>query len=90
MNDLLQTVPVLHGGLTADLRIGSGAQSLGDVATDLDTGLDPCPLQCLGVGVGADKVHALDTGPHHVHDSVTATATDADHLDDRRFAVTVH
>ena len=44
----------------------------------------------LGVGVRADEVHALDARTHHVRHGVTATAADAEHLDDSRLAVTIH
>ena len=53
-------------------------------------GLHLRALQRLRVGVRADEVDALDAGSHHVRDRVAAAATDAEHLDDSRLAVSVH
>ena len=47
-------------------------------------------LQRLGVGVGADEIHALHLHVvNHVLDGVTATAANTDHLDDRILRYTI-
>ena len=45
-----------------DFRIGARAQTLGDVAADLQSGLHLGVLQRLRVGVDAHELHALDAG----------------------------
>jgi hypothetical protein len=41
LDRLLDAVAILHRGLPAEIRVGPGAEALGDVAADLDRGLDP-------------------------------------------------
>src|SRR5690606_540228 len=73
---------IFHGRLTADVRIGSGAQALGDGRAELQHGARFDLLQRLCVGVGTDEFHAFDVVAHHVIDRVAAATTDADDLDD--------
>jgi hypothetical protein len=81
---------LLHGRLTADLGIGTGTETLGDVAAHLQRRLDRRLLQGLGVGVRADKVHAINPGREHVRDGIAAATPDAQHLDDGVLAKRVH
>ena len=47
------------------------------------------PFQMLAVGVGADKVHAVDAGFHHLVDGVAAAAPHADNPNDGAIALAV-
>ncbi len=64
-----------------DLGIGAGAESLGDVAADLQADLHLGVLERLRIGVDANEIHAFDPGGDHVRDGVAAAAADPDHLD---------
>ncbi len=90
VDHLDDAVAILHRGLAADLRIRAGAETLGDVAADLQERLHLGVLERLRIGVDADEVHALDAGVDHVRDGVAAAAADADDLDDCALAVGVH
>ena len=90
LDQLDDAIAILHRRLAADLRIGAGAESLGDVAADLQRGLDLRGLQRLRIGVDADEVHAFDPAGHHVRDGVAAAAAHADDLDHSALAVCVH
>src|SRR5690606_14786482 len=73
---------IFHGRVTADVRIGPGAQALGDGRAELQHGARFDLLQRLCIGVGTDEFHAFDVVAHHVIDRVAAATTDADDLDD--------
>jgi hypothetical protein len=60
LDQLDDAVAIFHRRLPADFRIGAGAQSLGDVAADLQRGLHLRCLQCLRIGVDADEIHPFD------------------------------
>src|SRR5690606_33575826 len=76
-------VDALLGGRAADLGLRAGAETLGDVGTELDQPLGLRHGQRLGVGVGDDEVDALQPGSDHVVDGVAAAAADAEHRDVR-------
>jgi hypothetical protein len=82
-DQLGDALAVFHRGLAPDLGVGSGTETLGDVAAELE--LDPglVALERLGVGVRDDELHALHPLRDHVIDRVATTAAHADHLDDR-------
>ena len=90
LDELDDAVAILHRRLTADFRVGAGAQALGDVAADLQCGAHLGVLERLRVGVDADEIHALEAGLHHVRDRVAAAAAHAHHLDDGALTVRVH
>ena len=77
------TLTVFHGGLPADVRVGAGAQALGDLAAELNHGFRGGVAQRLGVRVGADEIHAFHVGTHHMIDGVATAATDAHYFDHR-------
>src|SRR5690606_42068254 len=58
-------------------------QTLGHGGTQLQYGTGGHVLERLGVGVGADEVHAFDVVDHHMLQGVTAAAANADDFDDR-------
>src|SRR5580698_7695943 len=90
LDELDDAVTVLHGRLAADLRVGAGTESLGDVAADLQRRLDLGMFQRLRIGVDAHELHPIDAGRDHVRHGVAAAAAHADHLDDGALAVRVH
>ena len=65
LDHLVDPVAVFHRRLTADLRVGAGAETLGDIAADLERRLHQRALERLRIRVGADEVHALDPGLDH-------------------------
>jgi hypothetical protein len=66
------------------------AETLGDVAADLQRGLDLRVLDCLRIGIDAHELHALDAARDHVCDGVAATAAHSYYLDYSVLAVSVH
>lgn len=71
-------VDAFFSGSAADFRLGTGAETFGDVDAELD---DPICLrhgQSLRIRVGDDEVDALEASRDHVVDSVTATATNTE------------
>ena len=89
VQQLGDAVTVFHGGLTTDFRVCACTQPLGHLAAQLNHGFGGGISQCLGIGVGADKIHPFHTGTHHVIHGVTAATTDTYHFNDRamRYAV---
>ena len=80
---LISVVGVLERGLPADVRIGAGAEALGQLAADLNLHRRRAVPQRLRVGVGDDELDAAEAGLNHARDGVAAAAADADHLDAR-------
>ena len=78
--DLVQR---LFGGGLADLGLGAGAETFGEVGAELDAVLGARAGQRLRVGVGDDELDALEAAVDHVVDGVAAGAADADHGDAR-------
>ena len=68
----------LCGG-RADVGLGAGAETLGDLGAHLHDALGFRHRQRLRVGVGDDEVDALQPGGDHVVDGIAASATDAEH-----------
>ncbi len=90
LDHLLDAISILHCGLAADLGIRACAESLGYIAADLQRGLHPRAVQRLGIGVGADEIHALDSTRDHVLDSISSAASDTQHFYDCILAISVH
>ena len=76
-----QLVGVFEGRLTADVRIGAGAEPLGQLRADLELVGRGIELQRLQVGVDDDELDAVEAGGDHAVDGVAAAAADADDLD---------
>ncbi len=89
-DELHDTVAIFHRGLTTDFRVGARAESLGDVAADLQRRLYLGVLQGLRVSIDAHEFHTVDTAGDHVCNGVPAAATHTDHLDDGALAIGVH
>ena len=56
---IAQFVDDFLGGGAADLRLGAGAETLGDLRAHLDDAFGFRQGQSLGVGVGNDEIDAL-------------------------------
>ena len=66
LDDLEDSIAVLHRSLTTDIRVRTRAETLGDVAADLQRRPHPGTVECLCIRVGANEIDAVDTGVHHV------------------------
>ena len=82
LEDLLDLLAVVLGGLAADVRVGAGAEAAGEFAADVELDVGVAHQQRLRVGVDRDELDALETDLDHPVDGVDATAADADDLDD--------
>ena len=83
LQHLFDLLAVLLGGLAPDLGIGAGAETAGELATDVELHVGVGEQQRLRVGVDRDELDALQPGVDHAVHRVAATAADADDLDDR-------
>ena len=83
---LLDVVARLLRGALADLRVGAGAEALGQVVADVELDVGVRHLERLGVRVGGDELDAGEAGVDHAVDGVGAAAADADDLDDCEIA----
>ena len=82
LEDLLDLLRVVLGGLLADLGVGAGAEPAGELAADVELDVGVAHQQRLRVGVDGDELDALEADLDHPVDGVDATAADADDLDD--------
>jgi hypothetical protein len=90
LDDLLDVLRVVFGGLGAHLRSRSGAEAAGQLAAYVELDVGVAHQQRLGVGVDGDELHALEPDVDHPVDSVDATATDADNLDHCQVVLRCH
>ena len=81
LEDLLDLLAVVLGGLAADLGVRPGAQAAGQLAADVELDVGVGHQQGLRVGVHRDELDALEADLDHAVDGVDAAATDADDLD---------
>ena len=83
-------IPILERRLTADIRVRTRTETLGDGAADLQHRFCFAALQRLRVGIGGDEIDALHLLRQHVLYRVAATTANADHLDDGALGCTVY
>ena len=81
LEDLLDLLGVVLGGLLADLGVGAGAETAGQLAADVELDVGVAHQQRLRVGVDRDELDALEPDLDHPVDGVDAAAADADDLD---------
>ena len=74
---------VFQSSLAADLRIGAGSATAGELAADLQLDLSSRDAQRLFIGIDGGELHALDAGLDHAVDGVATAAADADDFDPR-------
>src|SRR5664280_2690281 len=72
---------VLLGRLPADLGVGAGAQSSGQLTANIELDVGVAHQQRLGIGVDGDELDALEADFDHSVDGINASPADADHLD---------
>ena len=77
----IQFVRRLLGRGAADLRLGAGAESLGDVRPELDAARGLRVQQLLSIRVRHHELDALQVQRDHVVDSVGSAAANTDHGD---------
>ena len=80
---LFQLVVRLVGCTTSDVRIGAGAEALGELAADVDLDRGIARAQLLDVGVDGDELDLADAGVDHPVDRVEAGSADTHDLDHR-------
>ena len=68
------------GGLSADLRLGASAHTIGELLTDLDLILAGRLIQILLVRVNNDKINAAHAGLDHTINNIVAGAADTNYL----------
>ena len=83
LEDLLDLLRVVLGGLAADLRVGPGAEPAGELTPDVELDVGVAHEQRLRVGVDGDELDAAQPDLDHPVDGVDAAAADPDDLDDR-------
>ena len=89
LEDLLDLVAVVLGGLPADLGVGAGAEAPRELAADVELDVGVAHEQRLRVGVDRDELDALQARVDHAVDGVAATAADTDDLDHREVVLRV-
>ena len=79
---LLDLLRVVLGRLLADLGVGAGAETAGQLAAHVELDVGVAHEQRLRVGVDGDELDTLEADLDHAVDRVDAAAADADDLDD--------
>ena len=78
---LLDVVARLGRRALPDLRVGAGAQALGELVADVQLDVGVRHLERLVVGVAGDELDAGETGVDHPVHGIGSTAADTDDLD---------
>jgi hypothetical protein len=81
LEDLLQLLGVVLGGLAADVGVRAGAEAAGQLPPHVQLDVGVGGEQGLGVGVHGDELDAFEARLDHAVDGVDSTAADPDHLD---------
>ena len=87
---LLDLVARLGRRALPDLRVGAGAEALGELVADVELDVGVAHRERLGVGVAGDELDAAEAGVDHAVDRVGAAAADADDLDDCQITAAFH
>ena len=87
---LLDVVARLGRGALPDLRVGAGAEALGEARADVQLDVGVRHLERLGVGVARDELHAGEPGIDHPVHGIGSTAADSDDLYDCEIAASFH
>jgi hypothetical protein len=81
LNEFRDFRVIFEGRFTTDFWVCTGAESASHVLTDRDLGRSERRVQRLNVGVGGDKIHALQSELDHRVHGITSAAADSDNLD---------
>ena len=79
------------GGRTvADIRVGAGAESLGQLVANVELDVGVAHGERLRIGVAGDEFDAAQSSVDHAVDGIGTAAADADDLDDCQITSAVH
>ena len=81
LEDFLDLVAVVLGGLSTHFRVGAGTEPTSELAADVELDVGIAHEQRLGVGVDRDELAPLESGLDHAVDGVATAAADAGDLD---------
>ena len=87
---LLDLVAGLGRRALSDVRVGAGAEALGQLVADVQLDVGVAHRERLGIGVAGDELDAAEAGVHHAVDRVGAAAADADDFDDCEITAAFH
>ena len=87
LEHLLDLLAVIFGGLVADIGIGAGAQSPGELAADIELDVGVAHEQRLRVGINSDELDASESLFDHAIDGVDTATADSDDLDNRQIVL---
>jgi hypothetical protein len=87
LEDLLDLLPVILGGMRPDFGIGSGPEATGEFPADVQLDIRVAHQECLRVGVDRDELNAFESLFDHPVHGVDAAPTDTDDLDDRQIVL---
>ena len=90
MHSVGDAVPVLEGCGTTHFRIGTRTQTFRDACAQLQHCFRANIRKRLSVGIGANKIDAVDLMIDHVSNGITPSAADTDHLDHGTLRCTVY
>ena len=82
LDHLFDLFGVRLGGVATDLGIAAGAETAGEVASDVELEIGVAHQQRLRIGVDGDELHALQSGIDHPVDGVDTATADPHDLDD--------
>src|SRR5699024_8154002 len=87
LEDLLDLLGVVLGSLPALVRVGSRAETAGQLPADVQLHVGVAHQQGLGISVHRDELDTSQPGADHAVHRVDAATTDADDLDDGQIAL---
>ena len=87
---LLDLIARLGRRAHADVRIGAGAEPLGELVADVELDVGVAHRERLGIGVAGDELDAPQARVDHAVDRVGAAAADADDFDDCEITSAFH
>ena len=87
---LLDLVARLGRRALTDVRVGAGAEALGELVADVELDVGVAHRERLGVGVAGDELDAAQPRVDHSVDRVRAAAADADDFDDCEVTAAFH
>jgi hypothetical protein len=86
---LNEAVGIFERRFAPDIRVGAGAEPLGQLRADLNLDWRGVVLQRLPIGIGDDELDAFESHERHAVDGVAPASADADDLDARTRAIVI-
>ena len=87
LEDLLDLLAVILGGLAADVRVGARAQAAGELPADVELDVGVTHQQGLRIGIDRDELNALESLVDHPVHGIDAAPADTDDLNDRQIVL---